>query len=146
MAAELIRMKAATENIADRIVVESRGIRAVNGELVSKHAAELFAEMGRSLDGHRSQKLSRDEFEAVDLVLVMTDEHRQRLRELAPKQLQKVYLFSELAADGADEHGQATDIVDPYGQSKEVYHATLLELKLIVDQGWASLIEKLSLT
>lgn len=141
-------MKASTENVADQLVVESRGIWATDGEHVSEHAADLFAELGRSLDGHRSQKLRRSDMEQVDVALVMTHEHRDALYKLFPQQERKVFLFSELAtaSELSTTSGLATDVVDPYGQSKEVYHATLLELKSILDRGWAVLLTKLALT
>lgn len=148
MAAELIRMKGLTSKLEGQIVVESRGIRATEGEPASKYASELFDEMGGSLADHRSQRLKPDDLEWADIVLVMTHEHRRALHNMAAMQMHKVYLFSELkmyrseaknisraAAIDAD----VPDIDDPYGQSKEVYHATLLELKSIVEHGWQGL-------
>lgn len=145
MAMELIRARLLAENLDCQIRVDSAGVRANDGDCASLHGVELLAEMNISLTEHRARRLCQNDLEEADLVLVMTAIHRQELYEIAPQAIHKVLLFTELTASGTDEpqqnqsQQQATDIVDPYGEPKEVYRATLLQLTQILDQGWITL-------
>jgi len=148
MAMGLIRARLLAENLACRVGVDSAGVRANDGDCASLHSVELLAEMDISLTEHRARRLGQNDLEKADLVLVMTAIHRQELYEIAPQAMHKVYLLTELAASGGEQrkqsHKKTADIVDPYGESKEVYQATLLQLIQTLDQGWMTLLAILS--
>lgn len=157
MAAALIEAKVAAAQLADKIQVSSAGVTAADGEQASEHGVALLAEREISLAMHRSRRLKLEELEEADLLLVMTAKHREALQRLALQgmdslaidregavhaQMRKVLLFSELIAASPQDDGQTEpfDIADPYGESKDIYSATLLQLEEILEQGWSRLL------
>jgi len=157
MAEGLIRARLANEQLADKIQVASAGVDVTKGEPASQHGIDLLAARGISLHAHRSRRLQLAEFKDADLVLVMTSVHYNNVRALAspemgsnnivdkglePAQMHKVLLFSQLLSASSKHDGDASlfDIADPYGQSKEVYLATLLQLEEILAGGWSRLL------
>ncbi len=139
MAAALLQAKAAEKGQKDLFVITSAGTWAQEGETASLTAQAIMRRRGLSLDGHRGRTITRMMLEQVDLVLVMTQHHRDSLAAEFPSARRKIHLFSELV-------GQQYDISDPYGGTPDEYESCAAELSSLVDRGYERIAEWLALT
>jgi len=73
---------------------------------------------GIDLSGHRTQPVTEDLIKQCDLILTMTEGHKQILEPLAKG---KVYTLLEYA-------GSSGDISDPYGGDLEEYEEVAQEI------------------
>lgn len=129
----LIRAAAAARGAADRIVVSSAGTWAVGGYPATYHAVVAMEARGIDIGTHVSRALSADVVAASDLILVMTDSHREAIVAEFPSARDRTMRFSALA-------GGAWDIVDPIGGPLEDYLATADELARLIEAGWAVIV------
>jgi len=98
--------------------VSSAGIIAGAGMTASEVAVAAMQEVGIDLRPHRSRPLDQELVDGSELVMVMTASHRDQLRSLFPKDLDKVYLLASFAKDG-----EKDDIEDPIGLNTAAYRA-----------------------
>ena len=122
MAAEIARRVAAERGLTD-VTVVSAGTGAFDGSAASDGALLVAMERGGDLSGHRSQQLTRELVDAVDLVLVMGDRHLTRVAELGGTG--KSWLLTDYASHGGDVHS----VSDPFGGDLDTYRATYDELE-----------------
>ena len=94
----------------------SAGTFAGEGWPASENAVLAVQELGIDLTRHRSQPLSAELVEAADLIVVMTDEHRDRILEAFPQVGNRVCLIKSFGTSKVP-----TDISDPYGGSLNTY-------------------------
>jgi glycine hydroxymethyltransferase len=100
-------------------VVGSAGTLAYTGARASLPAIEALAEWDIDLSPHRSRELTPALVAAADLIVVMTEAHRQELGRRFSSAAGRTH---RLTAFGAG--GPVSDIPDPIGQSLEVYRHT----------------------
>ncbi len=132
----------------DRVQPESAGLCARNGSRAAPHALTIAREWGTSLDDHRARLLMPQIAREADLILTMTGDQAELVREhfeIAPRQVR--VLGSYAPANGAVEEaarldplwghrpgtpwagdliaqmGGRHDILDPFGGSHEAYQA-----------------------
>ena len=110
--------------IARGYVVLSAGVGAMNGMPAASHAIDVVKEHGGSLDEHASRKVSADLLKGADLVLAMTSDHLDTLRELSGEAAERTIL---LDPDG-------DDVPDPYGSDLESYRRTASALERFLEQ------------
>jgi protein-tyrosine-phosphatase len=91
--------------------IASAGLAAAPGEQASAQAINAMAELGLDLQSHRSQPVSASLVESADLILVMTEGHRNALLNRWPHLADKIDLLS---------HGQG-EVSDPFGGSLATY-------------------------
>ena len=91
--------------------IASAGLAAAPGEQASAQAIHAMAELGLDLQSHRSQPISASLVESSDLILVMTEGHRNALLNRWPQLADKIDLLS---------HGQG-EVSDPFGGSLATY-------------------------
>ncbi len=94
------------------IKVESCGISAENGIEMSIFAKRALKKIGINAGGKKSKKLNKIESNAI--YVVMTNQ----IKSFLP--YKNVFSFAELVG------GQ--DIIDPYGESQEIYDKTALQI------------------
>lgn len=109
----------------------SAGTYAGTGSPASANAVEAMRELKIDLSGHRSQPLSTELVHAVDLIVVMTAEHRFHILQNFPDVGKKVYLLKSFGTSKV-----AADITDPYGGSLNVYR----KIRDEIDQALSDLI------
>lgn len=109
--------KIAVENDLD-VFIESAGLFATEGEGASKNAILALKKYGIDLSGHRTQPVTEDLLKQCDLILTMTEAHKQLIENLASG---KVYTLLEYA-------GGNGSISDPYGGDLEEYEETAQEI------------------
>ncbi len=124
--------------MGDRVRVETAGTYALQGEPPTPGALRALAARGLDISQHRARLVTREMLLDADLVLVMTEAHRNSLFHLAPEALKKVYLLSELA-------GEHRDIPDPYGGPQEAYDAVAAMIENYVTRAIPRLLEYLGL-
>lgn len=94
--------------------VLSAGTATVAGLPASIGAMDAMQHFGLSIDDHASRPLNAYLLEDADLVLTMTDSHKQAILKFMPEVAAKVFTLGEFA--GTDEN-----IPDPFGSPVEEY-------------------------
>ena len=133
MAMALLRGRLANDPRRADWVVESAGVWGVVGEPASTYAIEEMAQRGLDLSDHRARKIDRHMMEEAGLVLVMTANHAEALKQAFPAWSAKVHMLSEMI----EEH---YDIYDPYGGSRMEYAYIAKELAQLIDEGYDKIV------
>ncbi|MCT4607167.1 MAG: low molecular weight protein arginine phosphatase [Marinisporobacter sp.] len=114
------------------IKVISAGTAALKGQKASKNAVRAMDEKGINLKDHRATFVTKELTQEADLILTMTSNHKKQLVYMEPKAKEKTYTLKEYI-------GKEGDIVDPYGQSIDVYKQCSKE----IEESLKVLIEKI---
>ena len=96
--------------------ISSAGVCAANGFPASPNAVEAMREKGMNIDAHCSRHLSPELIEAADLLITMTQGHRDAIVDIAPESAGKVFLLKSFGIPQS-----ITDIYDPVGEALDVY-------------------------
>lgn len=115
--ASAIMDKIAVENDLE-VRIESAGIFAEEGMSASENAVKAVAKYGIDLTNHRTQPVTEDLIKQCDIILTMTQAHKQVLEPMAQG---KVYTLLEYA-------GSEGDVQDPYGGDLEEYEECAREI------------------
>ena len=95
------------------VIVASAGVAAMPGARASQESIDVVSNMGLDLNGHESQPVSDQLLESADLILTMTNGHRQALITHWPEILDRTHVLS---VDGMD-------ISDPIGGPPSLYES-----------------------
>jgi len=87
--------------------VRSAGVAAENGSPASRGAAVAMSKRGLDLSAHRAQAVSKDLVEWAELILTMTDRHREAVLERLPEAHGKIHTIKEFALSESDRREQA---------------------------------------
>lgn len=104
---------------------KSAGVFANPGSGASLYAKDALAEKGIQAE-HVSQQITEKLIEWADMVLTMTESHKQLVIGHYPVAGNKVYTFYEFV------EGTRKDISDPFGGSLAIYQSTLVEMEKLV--------------
>lgn len=132
MAEQLLRYHAAKNKLT--VEVSSAGLAAFAGDIASEYAVQVLGELGIDGKTHRSRKVHRHLLEQFDLILPMTESHKEQLLSLAPQLAARIFLLKELAESvkQEEEPGESVakdfEIRDPFGQSLDVYRQSRDEI------------------
>jgi len=125
--------------------VSSAGTRAVRAHPIHPEAARVIDQLGGDPSNFSARQLTHKLASNADLVVTMTTEQRDRVLELAPRQLRRTFTLNEVAYL-ASEHDaesvadlsrlrpllpttqQLPEIPDPIGQSPGVFSAVGLQI------------------
>lgn len=108
----------------------SAGIYAEPGSGASLFATQICQEHNLSLTGHRAKLLSRELLEDAQLVLTMTSQHKDWIREHFGEHA-GLYTLGEYA--GVED---LKEVSDPFGGTLSDYRLTLIQLKTLLDATW----------
>lgn len=132
----------------------SAGVRAVPGRPMVGNAALALGELGGDAEQFASQRVTPALVASADLILTMTEDHRDRVLQVVPAALRRTYTLAE-AARLIQDHGATTvaelsaarpfsrpepgeDIDDPMGRPYPEFLSAanrILELtRVVVDQ------------
>ncbi|MGD1048786.1 MAG: hypothetical protein ABR899_08570, partial [Candidatus Krumholzibacteriaceae bacterium] len=92
----------------------SAGTAAFEGMRAASNAVRVLAEAGVDISDHRAMMLTKEMIDEADLVVVMAEEHRAEVLELAPGSLEKVIVLGEL-----DSSRKSPDVADPIGGDED---------------------------
>jgi protein-tyrosine-phosphatase len=116
---------------ADRLAdleVSSAGVSARGGDRASPNAIKAMEELGIDLSRHKTRQLTQDMIDRADLILTMTEGHRDFIRVMDPGARDKTFTLREYTDDDAIRGGDL-DIEDPFGGSVEVYRSSAMKIK-----------------
>ena len=105
--------------------VSSAGTGAFPGSPATEHAVTAMRRRGLDLTGHRSQPVNDQSLAGVDLILTMTERHKDAIRMPWPHLADRLFTLGEYA-------GTREDVPDPFGGSLEEYEATASRLEALL--------------
>jgi protein-tyrosine phosphatase len=114
MTAGLLRRELGAD--AERILVESAGTAAWEGQPATEPTLAVAEREGVSLDSHRSRRVTPAMVRAADLILVMERAHLTAVQTLGADP-GRTHVLSEWPPPGEP----ALAVSDPYGASIEAY-------------------------
>ena len=119
MAEALLRhaLKAEPEPLRSCRVI-SAGVAARAGDKISPNSVESLVKVGLRASHHRSQPLSQELADQADLILCMTESHRDVMRLILDPVPENVFLWREFMPAEVEK-----EIGDPYGGSLKDYEA-----------------------
>ena len=98
--------------------VVSAGVAARKGERISPNSVEALAKVSLRASDHRSQPLTAELASQADLILCMTESHRDVIAISFASPPKNVFLWREFMPAPADR-----EIGDPYGGALKEYEA-----------------------
>ena len=119
LAAEIGRVMAEDRGLD--YTFSSAGIYADIGCFASMGSIDAAQAFGGDLSYHQATSLTEDMIEDADLVLTMTQGHKNTLVLKHPQYKDKIFTIKEYA-------GESGDIDDPFGQGVEVYNQVAEEI------------------
>nr|WP_290669486.1 low molecular weight protein arginine phosphatase [Ardenticatena sp.] len=132
MAEALLRKYLADAGYPDWCV-ESAGTHAYDGVPATGKSVQVMREYGLDISHHRSREVTAEMLARADLVLTMTQGHKEALLVEFPEARGKTFMLSEMS-------GLPLDIADPVGQSLERYRETARDIDLFIRQGFDNII------
>ena len=133
--AEMVLKKRLEENgLTDKLLVVSAGLAIESSRAASRGARHAATSVGMSLDSHQARQVLPEQLLEADLVLCMTESHRQLLKNMAQLSAGKVFTLKEYA-------GESGDVLDPYDKPIEEYVDCLGEISLLIDRSFAKFVE-----
>ena len=129
MAETLLRSKIEQAGLTESIGVSSAGISAWPDRPASQEAVAVMAGRGLSLARHRARQLQPEYVEAADLILTMTESHKNMLLRQIKDPLKKIHLFGEYA-------GFEGNVADPVGGPVIEYELCADELDRLLEGAW----------
>ncbi|KFN02972.1 low molecular weight protein arginine phosphatase [Bacillus clarus] len=109
----------------EKFEAQSAGVFAYPGSDASLHAKKALNEKGISIT-HASKQIDEVLLNWADIVLTMTENHKQIVLGYYPNVDGKLHTFYELT------EGISKDISDPFGGPLSIYKATLEEMEKLV--------------
>lgn len=125
-------IKNSDEHKDKNINIISAGVAARDGEGASFNAIRAMEELGIDLRTHSATQLTEDHIDKADLILTMTQNHRDMVMLINPRARGKVYTLLEYT-DGTAANTDL-DIQDPFGGSIEVYRRSAAQIKEALDK------------
>lgn len=113
-------------------IVRSAGVAALINDPAASQAIQVLGQRGiTSIQEHKSTPIHDELVEGADLILTMTQRHKEVLLQCYPDAAGKVFTLKEYTktSDTGPEQGDNLDIDDPYGQPVEVYEQCAVELE-----------------
>ncbi len=108
----------------DGLRVGSAGLFANPGSPASAQSVEVMKEKGLDLSGHRSRLLDSELISTADLLIPLTQAHRDLILEAAPDAGARTRTLHSFGAAQ-----QSRDVADPYGGSLQSYRRTRDEIE-----------------
>ncbi|MFH1939446.1 MAG: low molecular weight protein arginine phosphatase [bacterium] len=133
--AEAIFKKMLRERKEDnrRFNIISAGISALPGMSPTPEAIKVMTEQGIDISRHVATQVEEDLVKKADLILVMSDTHKDYIKTKFTFAQDKIYLLKEFAQIGEFKSIQKTDenyeVVDPLGRPIEFYRIVARQLK-----------------
>ena len=103
----------------------SAGLSAFPGAEISYQSAQVMEQYGIDASEFRSSGLTRYALDAADLIVCMTENHRQAILDHLPEYENKTKTLLEWRSGG--------DVPDPYGGSVAHYEQTFQVMKEALD-------------
>jgi protein-tyrosine-phosphatase len=116
-----------------RFNIISAGISALPGMSPTPEAIKVMTEQGIDISQHIATQVQEDLIKKADLILVMSNTHKDYIKTKFTFAQDKIYLLKEFAQIGEFKSIQKTDenyeVVDPLGRPIEFYRIVAKQLK-----------------
>lgn len=134
--AEGILKKYLEENNIENIYVSSAGISAFQGQKANEKAVNVLSKKGIDISSHKSRQLTEEILKDSDIILTMTNAHKNIILQAVPDISDKVYTLKEYAyiINSESIEGLNVDIEDPYGMDYSVYEQCAEEIKHYINR------------
>ena len=116
--AQAIMMDALKKHNIENVEVDSFGLYCEKGDPISSGAKNALESMDIEFES-QSKPLTKEAVDEADYIICMTPSHKKALEGIVPNE--KLFTMNDLSSCG--------DIIDPYGQSLEVYIKTAEQIK-----------------
>jgi len=126
--AEALLKKYVSEMGKDGLEISSAGTGTVDGMKPTEHTLTVLREEGVSYGDFLSRRLYARFVDDADLILVMQQQHKNKIVHLYPQAEAKVRLFLEFAGEKPD-LVYGFDVADPIGMSLGVYRDVKDQIK-----------------
>lgn len=107
--------------------ISSAGLYAFAGDSASLNAAKVMEEMGIDVSCHIAKPLTKEALENSDIILTMTNAHKEAVLRVYPSSHNKVFTLLEYI-------GENGDISDPFGGDLQVYRNCANQLKISIEK------------
>lgn len=104
------------------IIVKSAGIAVFHGDPANINAIKAMENINIDISTHRASQLDKNSVEESDLILTMSNSHKQTILLNFPGFKDKVFTLLEHA------HQLDKDIEDPFGKNLRIYENTRDEI------------------
>ncbi len=126
----MLKEKAENENNYN---ILSAGISVIPGMSPTPEAISVMFEQGINISQHKALQLQEDLVKKADLILVMSNTHKDYIKTKFTLAQDKIYLLKKFAQVGEFKSIQKTDenyeVVDPLGRPIEFYRIVARQLK-----------------
>ncbi len=119
---------------SEEYLISSCGTNTYGGERATQNAIQAIAKYGVNMENHRSTNISDVDLSTYDLIICMTENHKDIVLFTYPNIKDKIFTLKEYVYNDQI----YTDIDDPWGYDISVYNSCGKEIVDCVDK----LIEK----
>lgn len=130
MAHHYMQLKVKELKIEDKYIIDSFGIYANNGDKATDNAIMAIKEYGVNMQNHRAKNISDIDITLYDLIICLTNQHKQSVISLYPSLKDKVLTLKEYV----DPNVNYKDVDDPWGYNINIYKACAKEIVEYVDK------------
>ena len=116
----------------ENVSVSSAGTAGLSGYPVTLFAVEAAKVRGVDISGHTSRKLTKQKLKQTDLILVMGEEHLERIKRLDKNSSKKSYLL-KLFPEKENREGDF-NVRDPIGGILDDYNQSFLEIEQEIER------------
>jgi protein-tyrosine-phosphatase len=134
------RVKAESGPWTEKILVQSCGTYAMDGNKPSQYAIQVARQHGIDISGIRSKSLNRVFVEQSDLILAMSIDHLNFILENYPTARQKTFLLKLFNKNRPITLSDS--IPDPMGFSIEFYQKTFQEIRMAIDESYPHIMDR----
>ncbi|MEW8255197.1 MAG: hypothetical protein AB2747_12640 [Candidatus Thiodiazotropha taylori] len=117
------------------IEIRSAGFHDKTGRSCVEEYQKLLAERGYDLTAHRSSRISQDDIEWADLIVIMDRKNWDLLSSMAPSALNKTIWI------GAFSPNLSVEVIDPYNQGNQKTRQVISQLEQCVVDITAKLVD-----
>lgn len=117
------------EMLGSAITVHSAGVGALKGKPIDPKMLKLLEKDGVNHLEHSARQLDKELASEADLILVMENDHRDAIQQIAPEAIGKVMLFSHWQ--------EQKNIADPYRKSDEFFEHVYQQIRSSAN-AWSS--------
>jgi len=129
-----------------RFNIISAGIFALQGMRPTSEAIKVMVEQGIDISRQIATQVQEDLVKKADIILVMSNTHKDYIRTKFTFAQDKIYLIKEFAQIGEFKSIQKTnenyEIVDPLGRPIEFYRIVARELKESLEKILGKILEE----
>jgi len=145
MAEGILQKLLAEEGLDDRVDVTSAGVAAVHWGKAVDEAQRTAWEEGIDISAHRPRQLDPGLAREADLILTMSEYHRNRIAVIAPEARSYTYIIDGLYGEWSGRRSRGRrEVIDPIGRPQKVYRRVFEQMRKELEDSLDGIVERLS--